>query len=121
MAAGDTSGTVIRNVMILISKTPELGEKLYEELSQLDFRPKTLKDAPLLAATLNEALRFIPSIYRSLFHTTTKVYYSIHIILRFYFFAEIFRVVLTLIRRMFTILITIRFGRGGCCCICCCK
>jgi len=75
MAAGDTSGTVIRNVMILISKTPELEEKIYEQLSEMDFRPKTLAEAPLLVATLNEAIRFIPSIYRSLFHTTTKVYY----------------------------------------------
>ena len=73
LGGGDTTSTAFRNVLINLSKSPDLQETIYNELAEVDFRLKSLSDVPLLAATVSESMRFTPSLYRSLFHTTTKV------------------------------------------------
>lgn len=71
-AGSDTTATQARNVFIFLSQQPELQERIYQELAAFDFKPKSLKSCPLFESTLSETMRFGPSLYRSLLHTTTK-------------------------------------------------
>ena len=73
LGAGDATASSLQSTTLAIASRQEVQDKCYEELEKCNFQPewsRRFELTPYYLATINESYRFLPSVHRSMAHTT---------------------------------------------------
>ena len=71
--AGDATASSLQSTTLAIASRQEVQDKCYEELEKCNFQPewsRRFELTPYYLAVINESYRFLPSVHRSMAHTT---------------------------------------------------